>query len=375
MRAKSVREAGHKAGKKKTVAVGGTASGTDMPTWDAFYLGRLGRIDPQEGNLTAERADRLEGLTFGSAGDPLAGDIVEVTTDNRGGSPTALDQNNGAANDRFETDIGNGNRSFRFDAATSYEATITYTDGTTTTAVIVLFQATNGHTFIAPGLSGAANAPLIAAPIRSITLGDVVQNTATGLAIDREDDPFVPCFVKGSLILTPSGYRPVEDLKAGDIVNTLDHGPKPLVWVGKRLVPGFDRMAPIRIAKGALGNTRDLLVSPQHRMLVTGWRAELMFGEREVLVPAKSLVNGDTIHIQTMDQVWYHHIMFDGHEVVTAEGIATESFHPGKHMLDTDKDLRDEIVELFPELDDVESAEDWDTARPVLRNFEARLLS
>ena len=147
-----------------------------MPTWDAFYLGRLPRIDNREGNFTAERASRLEGLSFGSTGDPLAGDIVEVETDNRGGSPTALDQNNGAANDRFETDIGNGTQSFRFDAATSYEATITYMDGTTATAVIVLFQSTNGHTFIAPGLTPEANAPLIAAPIRSITLGDVVQN-------------------------------------------------------------------------------------------------------------------------------------------------------------------------------------------------------
>ena len=346
-----------------------------MPTWDAFYLGRLPRIDNREGNFTAERASRLEGLSFGSTGDPLAGDIVEVETDNRGGSPTALDQNNGAANDRFETDIGNGTQSFRFDAATSYEATITYMDGTTATAVIVLFQSTNGHTFIAPGLTPEANAPLIAAPIRSITLGDVVQNTALGLSLTREDDPFVPCFARGTQILTPSGYRLVEDLRVGDMVTTLDHGPKPLSWVGCRSVVGHGKLAPVRIVKGALGNTRDLLVSPQHRMLVAGWHAELMFGEREVLAPAKSLVNGDNIHFQPMEQVWYHHIMFDAHEVVTAEGVLTESFHPGKHMLETDVHIRDEIVALFPELADVDSADDWDTARPVLRNFEARLLS
>ena len=189
-----------------------------MATWDSFYLGRHRRIDPREGNFTAEDADVLLGMTFGSSGDPLADNIVSVTTDNRGGSSTALDQNNGAANDRFETDLGNGTRSYRFDAATAYEATIEYADGTTATAVVVVYQSTNGHTFIAPGLSATANAPLAAGPIRSITLNSVVQDTATGLAINRPNGDFVACFVKGTLIETPFGPRPVEILRAGDIV-------------------------------------------------------------------------------------------------------------------------------------------------------------
>ena len=110
-------------------------------------------------------------------------------------------------------------------------------------------------------------------------------------------------------------------------------------------------------------------------MLIRGWRAELLFGEEEVLVPAKSLVNGDTVHAMPVDEVQYHHILFDRHEVVFAEGVASESFHPGQQMMDGDQDMRDEITALFPELEDVDATEDWDAARPFLRMREGRLLS
>jgi hypothetical protein len=228
---------------------------------------------------------------------------------------------------------------------------------------------------VAPGLTDAANQPLLDNSVQSITLNSVVQDTALGLAIDRPDDEFMPCFVRGSQILTPTGYRLVEHLQAGDLVETIDHGVKPLVWVGGKEVDGTGVFAPIRFAPGALGNKDALLVSPQHRMLLSGWRAELLFGEDEVLVPAKALVNGETIHVQPMPRVSYHHILFDRHQVVLANGILTESFHPGKHMLEADMGLRDELLALFPELADVGKGAGWDTARCVLKTSEARLLA
>ena len=347
-----------------------------MATWDAIYLGIYGSIDPTEGNTSAENAGILVGETFGAPGDPMLDDQVTVTTYNGGnGSSTALDQNTDNAYDWVWTDIGNGAQWYRFDAATAYDATITYVDGSTASATVVLFQTTTGETFLAPGLSSAANAPLIAAPIQSMTLNSVVQSNASGLAISRPDIDFLACFVKGSLILTPDGYRGVETLVAGDLVETLDNGVKPLMWVGGRVVSGIGQFAPIRFAPGAFGNERELLVSPQHRMLLTGWRAELMFGEDEVLVPAKTLVNGDTIHVQPVPEVSYHHIMFDSHEVVTSEGIPSESFHPGKHMLASDQAMHDEITTLFPELKNLGDATNWDTARCVLKAYEAQLLA
>ena len=66
-----------------------------------------------------------------------------------------------------------------------------------------------------------------------------------------------------------------EKLAAGDMVVTMDHGPQPIRWIGSSKRP--DRqLAPILIRKGALGNTRDLRVSPQHRMLLSGWQAEVL---------------------------------------------------------------------------------------------------
>ena len=346
-----------------------------MPTWSAFSVGRQTQIDRNDNNFTAERAGDLVGLTFGGPGDPLSDAIVEVTPDDRTGAAGVLDQRARGGTDRFTVDGPGGSRGYTFDAAASYEAVITYADGTTAIATLVVFQSTNGETFIAPGLTDAANAPLIAGPIQSITLTAVVTDTTLGLAVDRPDDPFVPCFVAGTRILTPDGPRRVEDLRPGDLVETLDHGPRPLVWVGGTRVAGQGALAPIRFAPGAIGNDAALLVSPAHRMLVSGWRAELLYGEPEVLVPAKALVNGDTIHRQPCDTVSYHHILFDRHEIVMAEGVLSESFHPGPQVLETDPEVAGEVLALFPELAAPGGAPEWQTARQVVRVRDARLLA
>ena len=81
------------------------------------------------------------------------------------------------------------------------------------------------------------------------------------------------CFAQGTWVTTPSGQVPIEELAAGDMVVTMDHGPQPIRWIGSSKRPATGNMAPILIRKGALGNTRDLRVSPQHRMLLSGWQA------------------------------------------------------------------------------------------------------
>lgn len=183
-----------------------------------------------------------------------------------------------------------------------------------------------------------------------------------------------PCLTPGTLIATPQGARPVETLAPGDLVLTQDHGPQVLRWVGQRQVAGRGDFAPVRIAAGALGNTRDLLVSPQHRMLIGGWRAQLFFGVDEMLVAARHLVNDSTIRVHPMPQVTYIHLLFDRHEVIFAEGAATESFYPGETILAGDAALRSEIVTLFPELDPATDG-GWHTARAVPRGREARVLA
>jgi hypothetical protein len=140
-------------------------------------------------------------------------------------------------------------------------------------------------------------------------------------------------------------------------------------------VPAQGRLAPVRIAAGALGNARDLLVSPQHRMLLTGWKARLHLGEAEVLAAAAMLVNDSTIRRETGGTVEYFHMLFDSHEIVWAEGAPSESFHPGEQSWSAlDRAARDEILALFPELD-----AGFDSygpaARMSLKAHEARVMT
>lgn len=180
------------------------------------------------------------------------------------------------------------------------------------------------------------------------------------------------CFCAGTMILTPDGERPVEELRPGDAILTRDNGTQILRWVGRRRMPALGRFAPVRIAKGALMNSRDLLVSPQHRMLISSARAELLFGAPEVLIPAIHLVNGGSIAQVAGGMVDYVHLLFDAHEIIFAEGIATESLFPGDMATGAlDAESLAEILAIFPELEGSFTG----TARPCLRAHEAALLS
>ena len=183
------------------------------------------------------------------------------------------------------------------------------------------------------------------------------------------------CFTPGTRIATARGAVAVEDLRPGDLVQTLDHGLQPLRWVGRKRVPAFGKLAPVRIAAGALGNARDLIVSPQHRMLVSGWQAAMLFGEDEVLVPAQALVNGRQVIRVEGGMVDYIHLLFDRHEVIWSEGAPSESFHPGQQGWKAlDAAARAEVLALFPELANSFSAY-GPSARPSLRGFEGRALA
>ena len=196
-----------------------------------------------------------------------------------------------------------------------------------------------------------------------------------GTVINFSNIETVICFGKGTRVATPYGPRRVEDLKLGDMVLTLDHGPQPLRWIGARNVPALGRFAPIEIAKGALGNSDTLIVSPQHRMLLKGWQAEMHFGTSEVFAAAKHLINDNTIRPRVGGFVTYYHLMFDAHEVIFAEGAASESFHVSDCSLTGVADAaRDELFGLFPELRALPSGH-GDTARKCLKAHEAGLLA
>lgn len=185
----------------------------------------------------------------------------------------------------------------------------------------------------------------------------------------------IPCFVAGTLIRTPLGEVAVEDLRPGDLVLTHDDGAQPLRWVGRRRVAAVGNMAPIRIRAGAFGAHGTLKVSPQHRILLRDSLAELLFGEAEVLVAAKDLVNDHSVTVCVGGEVDYVHLLFDRHQVIYSEGLASESFLPGPQTTASfEQEIVAEICALFPELDPQTGAGYPGAARRTLRGFEAQVL-
>ncbi|MEZ5793498.1 Hint domain-containing protein [Albidovulum sp.] len=181
----------------------------------------------------------------------------------------------------------------------------------------------------------------------------------------------VPCFSGGTRILTPQGERAVEDLAVGDLVVTRDHGPQPVLWLGSRTVPAEGDLAPIRIAAGVHGNRRDLIVSPQHRIVVAGWEAELHYGRAEVLVAAKHLLDGARVTRLPGGEVTYYHVMFDRHEVIFAEGAATESFFAGGDAAVAMAEVEAELHRIFA---GGHGKDQRQTARHVVSRHEAAVL-
>ncbi len=203
--------------------------------------------------------------------------------------------------------------------------------------------------------------------------GNFTMSDGTVVTFDEIEN--IICFTPGANILTNQGERAVETLAVGDMVVTRDHGLRPIRWIGKRTVRGHGDFAPVSVNSTVVGGGRKpLLVSPQHRILFTGYRAELLFGESEVLVPAKHLIDGRDVIQHAQDEVTYIHIMFDRHEVIYAEGIAAESFYAGDIALGAvEEAAREELFVIFPELRSA-GGHHRETARTCLKRHEAALL-
>lgn len=372
-----------------------------MPSnFNVIYLGRLPLMDTTRGNITPESANQFVGRTFGSEADPLFEDFRHLSqrpgyNNFSANSPTNVYNNDADPNQRagaqyeyFRTTADGGETwtPHAYDALAVYNnSTITYVDGTTANVQVHLIQDYNGETFWAPQTSqNAYQDAMEAKPIQSLTVGTLNTNYAN-LTAYRDIWEYAVCFAAGTLIETADGSRRIETLRRGDLVLTKDNGLQPIRWIGSRkigtaVLQENPNLRPIRIKAGALGAgtpASDLVVSPQHRVLVRSKIAQRMFGAIEVLIAAKHLLEIDGIEIaQDIAEVEYFHFMFDAHEVILANGAEAESLYTGPEALKAvSPAARDEILALFPELRDMDSTALAPSARPLVKGRVGRQLA
>ncbi|MFB2531252.1 Hint domain-containing protein [Paracoccus sp. p3-h83] len=345
-------------------------------SFSVISLGALPVIDPYEYNNDAEDAGLLVGRSF----DRLTADNLQTfrpalsrttfsDTADSGGAYDSYNQDSSYGADYFEIVAADGSVSVhRFDAVVSYRADVTFVDPQTRllrskSVQIGVIQDSIGNTWVVPPSTYSRDTALLDATITRIELTDVVESSFTGLHAWREQLPEMrtaPCFTAGTLIDTPQGPRLIETLVPGDLVLTCDHGAQPLRWIGRRhftrdQLASLPHLRPIRISAGALGGgcpSRDLVVSPQHRVLVRSPIAQRMFSAPEVLVAARHLCALDGVDVLPCGAgVSYLHLMFDRHEVILSNGAATESLYPGPEALRAlGPAARHEVLTIFPEL-------------------------
>ncbi|QXT39158.1 Hint domain-containing protein [Gymnodinialimonas ceratoperidinii] len=150
--------------------------------------------------------------------------------------------------------------------------------------------------------------------------------TEIASAPERFADIASVSFLAGTHLTLANGKQiPVEHLSVGDVLLTRENGPQPVRWIGFQTRRAVGAAAPVRITEGTLNTSRDLRLSPQHRLFIWQRRDELNTGRAEVMVKAELLVNGDTVVREEGGHVDSYQIVFDSHEIIYAEGIAVES--------------------------------------------------
>lgn len=184
-----------------------------------------------------------------------------------------------------------------------------------------------------------------------------------------------PCFTFGTRIRTPHGGVPVQHLKVGDLVETADRGPQPLVWIGRSIRKAVGMDAPVRIEKGALGNARTTWVSRNHRILLKQSGLQLFFGEKEALARACDIVDGKGIVLDPSGKdVVYFHLLLERHEIIVGDGMRSESYLAGPETARSfDETYQEELFGLLPGLRHLKAPK-MQSARLALKPFETALL-
>lgn len=350
-----------------------------MPTYDLWILG--------ESSISVSGGKTLDGITQGD-GSHLVGETITLNAPNwekvtiSDNDPVFADND---GNQRLAGAQTIDGVNYAGNTKVEAEYTLTLLDAATgKTYTVVAFNVNNssppfatveGLAFLGPPKAWPpVNKPLI---VVAATEGPRHNDTNFEYV-----DHVTPCFTPGTRIATPDGPRPVETLRAGDLVLTLDHGPCPVrLALRTRLSAAQLRAAPhftpVVIPQGSMGNglpERDLIVSPHHRMLLRGPLCDLLFGAPEVLAAADHLPWARPQ--DPIQAVEYIHLLFDRHEILLAEGATTESLLLAPMICDrAPPAMRASLRAAIPDLGQPGGTPWQKAARPILRRWEVAALT
>ncbi|MEL7187340.1 MAG: Hint domain-containing protein [Pseudomonadota bacterium] len=343
-----------------------------MANW--ISIGVRADLDPTEGNFESENSATL----LGTIDNSMMSIVSAVANDGNGDGIIWEDDLGGG-----ETVTVDGTTS-GFDSVQAYNATVNLGDGSSFTTTLGVVQLSNGEAYIVPtNKTYLDNLNIQSIDLTSVLVDDFDGMFSTSAARSVDNSTFV-CFADGTLIDTPDGPRAVEVLKPGDQVMTVDHGPQIVRWVrsSEHHLEDIESDAkPVLVKAGALGQLlprQDLIVSPQHRILIGGAGQLNTVFSSEAFAPAKSLTGLPGIrHMKGKSRINWVHFAFDRHEVVTANGCLTESLLLGPMVVNGLNAIeRRAVIDLFGPATALDAALNGPPARECLKlGYVRRLIS
>jgi len=142
----------------------------------------------------------------------------------------------------------------------------------------------------------------------------------------------VACFLKDAPVLTPDGYRRIDSLKVGDLVQTAK-GPVAIQMVKTQLVTPSSAVNPYVIPKGHLGAISDLAISPNHKVQV----GHNMIEARYLSLKQKEMRGA----------FMYYNLELPDYENMTVAGVTVESLFPLAHISVTTKQFREIVLAQY----------------------------
>lgn len=350
-------------------------------TFSVIHLGNVADLDPVDGNATAENQDNLLG-TYRGDGDAASSHITTITAQDTN-ADNKINTNDNATPEAVSFDLGSGTVNTFYDSLYNVNVTVNFAPGSGEppyNGLGGIIQTETGDLFFVmiDDDAGLGTNSLDNVPIHSITVNSIStfgnQQTATA----SDDQSFVPCFAAGTRVGTKAGIISVQDLRVGDWVKTLDHGFQKVLWVGRRflspqMLTDSPNLKPIYIEAGALGENlpnRDLILSPQHRVMLRSRITRRLTDQDGILVAAKKLVG---FHgIRQLDcglGVQYHHFACAAHQLVWANGTPAETFLRGsqaKFLLSNP--ASDALAAALPQAQLFAETEANTAARPIVQS-------